>query len=258
MFQLDKWYLDVVTEAGAAAFFYAARLRWGLLRYGYASAFYAAPGAAPHELATRRHIEWPSEDQDTITWHSAPLRVLGRWRRAAAPIARSLVDDPADALHWTCHMPRAHASTQVGDTQLEGLGYVESLRLSVPPWKLPMRTLRWGRHASAGHSVLWIEWTGADERRWVWLDGALQPAATLTGAGLSGLEDGSALRLDPDRDLRDGPLLATIGGPLPGLARRLAGPLGRIHERKHLSRSALVREGRQLDQGWSVHEEVTW
>ena len=258
MFLLDKWYLDVVTDEGAAAIFYAARLRWGLLRQGYASALYVAPGAAPREQATRRHFEWPHEDQDTITWHNEPLRVLAHWRRDAAPMARSLVEDPADAIHWTCHMPRARASAQVGDTRLEGLGYVESLRLRVPPWKLPFRTLRWGRHASSHHSVVWIEWTGAEERRWVWLDGALQPAATLVEAGLSGLEGESALQLEPFRDLRDSPLLATIGGPLPGLARRLAGPLGRMHERKHLSRSAIVSSGRQLDRGWTVHEEVTW
>jgi len=258
MFLLHKWYLDVVTDQGAAAIFYAARLQWGPVRTRYASALYAAPGDAPREQATRRQIEWPREDNDILTWHSRPLGVLGRWRRDAAPIERVLADDPAAAIHWTCHMPRARVSVQAGDASLEGLGYVESLRLTVPPWKLPFRTLRWGRHVSSRHSVVWIEWTGAEARRWVWLDGVLQPAATLADAGLSGLEGGSALRLEPCRGLRDSPVLSTIGGPLPVLARRLAGPLGRMHESKRLARSAIVSNGRQLDQGWTVHEEVTW
>lgn len=258
MFLLDKWYLDVVTDEGAAAICYAARYRWGLARGGYASVLYAAPGVGALEQATRRHVEWPREDRDTITWRSGPLQVLGRWRRDAAPIARGLLDEPADAVHWTCHMPRARASVQLADATLEGLGYIESLRLRMPPWKLPISSLHWGRHTSSRHSLVWIEWTGAEERRWVWLDGMLQPAAILPDGGLSGLEDGGSLRLEPFRDLRDSPVLSTIGGLLPSLARRLAGPLGRMHERKHLARSAIVRDGRPLDQGWTVHEEVTW
>jgi hypothetical protein len=257
-FLLRKWYLDIVTDQGVAAIFYAARLNWGLVRTGYASALYAAPGEAPHEQATHRQIEWPREENDAITWHSRPLGVQGSWRRDAAPIERTLADDPAGSIQWTCHMPRARVIAHVGDACLEGLGYVESLCLTVPPWKLPFRILRWGRHASSRHSVVWIEWTGADQRRWVWLDGLLQPAAMLADAGLSGLEGGSALRLEPHRDLRDRPVLSTIGGPLPTLARRLAGPLGRMHERKHLARSVIVSNGRELDQGWTVHEEVTW
>jgi hypothetical protein len=258
MFLLAKWYCDVVTDAGACAIIYAARLRWGPLRVGYASTLYLAADAPPQEAATLRRVASPRADGDCLTWRNAPLRAEACWRRDAPRIERCLAHGPDGDVAWTCHMPRARASVQIGDAHLEGLGYVESLRLAMPPWKLPFRTLRWGRHLSAEHCLVWIVWTGGEERRWVWLDGVEQPAATLHDGGLVGLAGGAELLWHDGRDLRDRPLLATIAGPLPALARRLAGPLAHLHEHKRLAPSAIVRAGRPLDHGWTVSEDVTW
>jgi hypothetical protein len=129
---------------------------------------------------------------------------------------------------------------QIGDARLEGLGYLERLRLTVRPWKLPFRTLHWGRHLSAEHSLVWIDWRGGEERCWVWLDGVEQAGAAVQDDGVTGLADGAELRWNGGRDLRD---------------RRL---LARWHEHKRLSPSAITMRGRPLDHGWTVHEVVTW
>jgi hypothetical protein len=147
---------------------------------------------------------------------------------------------------------------QIGDARLEGLGYLERLRLTVRPWKLPFRALRWGRHLSAEHSLVWIDWRGGKERCWVWLDGVEQTGAVVHDDGVTGLADGAELRWTGGRDLRDRRLLATLAGSLPPLTHRLAGPLARWHEHKHLSPSAITMNGRSLDHGWSVNEVVTW
>ena len=44
----------------------------------------------------------------------------------------------------------------------EGTGYAERLELSIRPWRLPIRELRWGRFVSEGASMAWIDWQGAD------------------------------------------------------------------------------------------------
>ena len=257
-FLLSKWYLDIVTEDGAVAILYAARLRWGRLRASYASLLLDVPGGMPREHATIRQVERPRLLGDELTWQSDQLEVRGTWRRAAPPIRRNLLRTASGAIQWACHMPLARATVRCGDAVLSGFGYVESLRLSLPPWRIPFNTLRWGHHVSEGRSLVWIAWTGREQRRWVWLDGDEQPDAELTDDGLRGLAHGEALRVEACRVVRDRRVLAAIANVLPALGRRLAGPLARMHEIKRVDHSAFNRATATTDHGWALHEVVTW
>jgi len=258
MFLLVKWYCDVVTDQGSGVILYAARLRWGPVRMGYAATLFFPGGTAVREKATYRGVELPHFEGDVVTWRSERLGTLGRWCREVPPIERCLAQGPHGSIEWKCHMPRARGAVQIGDACLDGLGYVECLRLSIPPSRLPFRQLRWGRHVSPQRWLVWIDWAGGDEKRWVWLDGLDQPAAVVSDHGVQDLSEGRQLVLEEGRDLRDRPVLATIGVPWPALTRRLAGPLGRMHEQKRLARSSIVRAGEPIDHGWTVYEEVVW
>lgn len=221
MFLLVKWYLDLVTDDGTALWAYSARLRWGALRLSYASVCRSVPGARLDEAATIRGVVAPRLD-------------------------------------WLCQMPRARATVRWGDSTYVGLGYVESLRLTIPPGRPPFRTLRWGRHLSDRHALVWIEWEGGDPQRWVWLDGSEQRDARLTADGIAALDRGCELRLGSSRDLCDRPVVGSLARFLPAVARRAAGPLGSMREHKQLSRSSLLAPGQAPDLGWAIHEEVTW
>lgn len=257
MFRLLKWYLDVITDQGTVLILYAARVHWGRVRVGYASVLHASDVGPPREEGTIRRVEQPRLRGDVLTWQNEPLGICGRWQRDAPPIRRTLARGPDGAIRWTCHMPRARATVQCGDVAISGLGYVESLRLTIPPSKLPFRTLRWGRHVSLQHSLIWIDWAGGDDRRWVWLDGEEQPAATLTDAALSGLTGGGELRLHGAREVRDRQVLGSLTDVAPALTRRIAGGIAGMHEHKQVSRSSIVRGGQALDHGWALHEVVT-
>jgi len=257
-FRLSKWYLDVVTAEGAVAILYAARLHWGRLRVSYASVLLDGPGGQHGEAATIRGVRRPRVEDDTVTWQSNPLDVRGTWRRSAPPIRRDLLRTASGAIQWECHMPLAQATVRRGDTVLTGLGYVESLRLTLPPWKMPFRALRWGRHTSDHRSLIWIEWSAGECRRWVWLDGEEQPGAELTGDGVHGLAHGEALRIEAGRVVRDRGVLPGIGGTVPVLGRRLAGALVGLHESKRLDRSRIVATTKPTELGWALHEVVTW
>jgi hypothetical protein len=260
MFALLKWYFDLVTDTGTAMVLYATRLQWGRLRAGYASVLYSAPGGLLKEEATMRGVKRPRLLREGLTWQSEPLGVVGTWTRPtpSKPIRRTLIRGSTGHIRWTCYLPSARARVRYGDRELAGTGYVESLRLTIPPWKLPFNTLRWGRYASDRHSLVWIDWAGTRCQRWCWLDGLEQPGARLTETGVEGLSDGSELRLEGSRDIRDRRVLATLTDIAPGLSRRLAGRLARMHEHKVLDRSALVRVGEPRDRGWTLHEVVTW
>ena len=257
-FLLSKWYLDIVTGDGTVAILYAARLRWGRLSASYASLLHDVPDGVRRECATIRRVERPRLLGDDLTWQNGRLGVWGTWRRAAPPIRRNLLRTASGAIQWACHMPLARATVRCGDAVLSGLGYVECLRLSLPPGKIPFNTLRWGHHVSDGRSLVWITWTGREQRRWVWLDGEEQPDAEVTDDGLRGLARGAALRVEACRVVRDRRVLAAIANVLPALGRRLAGPLARMHEIKRLDRSAINRATAATDRGWALHEVVTW
>jgi len=238
---------------------YAGRLQWGPARVRYAATL-VADAHAPREQATTRGVELPQVADDVATWRHAGLGIAGRWCRGAPAIAQCLADGPEGAIDWTCHIPRARAQVRVGDTTLDGWGYVESVRLTIPPWRLPFGTLRWGRYLSDRHWLVWIDWSGgtAGRRCWTWLDGAPQPEAVVHAAGVRGLRGGSRLEFGATRVLRDRPLLDTLRTPLPALARRLAPTLSQAHECKRLGAAALVTAAGASDQGCVLYEDVSW
>jgi hypothetical protein len=258
MFRLRKWYFDVVTDQGAALIAYAARLHWGALRLGYCSVLAAPSNAPAREHTVLGRFAEPALDSGRLTWERAPLAFRGEWESEAPALHRMLLQGAAGSMLWTCHMPRARARIRHGDASFEGRGYVENLVLTIPPWRLPFRTLRWGRHTSARHSVVWIEWTGTEAGRWVWLDGREQPGARLTESRIAGLDDGAELHLGPSRDLRDRGVLAALVGHIPALSGRLPGRMSAMREHKQVSGSTLLSDSQPADQGWAVHEMVTW
>ena len=258
MFMLDKWYLDVNGVGGDVAILYAARLRWGAVRIRYASVLEDSPDAPHRESWTVRDIEPPRRAERALIWHNGPLDVAGRWQRDSRPIRCTLASSPAGSIRWSCHVPRAHARVRVRATAYDGLGYAERLRLTMVPRALPFDALRWGRHLSSRHALVWIDWRGADRRSWVWLDGKAQPDAVVSDHGVSRLVGGTELCIGAGRDVVDRAVLAAFSDRVPVLTRHVAGRLAAMHERKRVEHSALVRAGVQLDDGWTVRELVTW
>jgi hypothetical protein len=258
VFQLNKWYLDLVTPEGAVVVCYAGRLRWGALRLRFASILLDVPGARPEEAATVRGVERPAIEGDRLRWSSEALDVEGEWRRLRPAIRETLLRDGTGAFRWSCRMPLAAAEVRWGRRRFAGLGYVESLGMTVSPTRLPFRTLRWGRHLSPEHSLVWIDWSGDVSGRWVWLDGVRQVGAAMGADETLGLLEGRHLLLRDSRDIRNQLVLPAVGAVLPGIASRVAGSLGTLSEHKMVSRSTLYQDDRPLDLGWTVHEMVTW
>jgi hypothetical protein len=257
MFHVDKWYFDAIDDRGAVIVVYSARFEWGRLHVDYASVLRVSEGGDRREASTVRLVDRPRLTGDVLTWSSELLAVDGEWRRLADPIRRTLASGPKGEIRWTCYMPRARATIHVGGDAFEGLGYVERLRLTLPLSKLPFRTLRWGRHVSTRHSLIWIDWAGGSDRRWVWLDGEEQRAPALSGDAPSELPNGVAFCVRDRRDVQDRPVLAAFGLLPPALTRRVAGGIAGMHEHKMVSRSSIVLNGGAIDEGWSLYEVVT-
>ncbi|MFI5178718.1 MAG: hypothetical protein ACHQO8_09145 [Vicinamibacterales bacterium] len=257
MFHLAKWYLDVVTDEGAVIIAYAARLRWGRLRLDYASVLHAPPGESTRETSTFGTTGLPELVGDRVTWRHRSLRFDGQWDRLAPPFEKCLLKVGDGDLIWTCVIPRSQATVELDGRPHRGIGYVEHLSLTIPPWDLPFNTLEWGRHASNAHSVVWIAWRGRDTRSFIWRDEAEQPAATLERNGVC-LRAGEALKLGASRDLCARPALTRVLDRLPRLSRRVAARVAAMFEHKMVAPSQLVIAGSPVDSGWSIFEDVAW
>ncbi len=258
MFQLSKWYLDLTTSDGIAVICYSARLRWGPVRLRHAAVLLAVPGAKTEAAFSVRQVERPTVAGDVLRWCARSLDLRGQWHRRRSAIRATLVRGPAGAIRWSSRMPLAAAEIEWGGRRFTGLGYVESMGMTISPTRLPFRTLRWGRHLSRDHSLVWIDWEGEAPGQWIWLDGVRQHGVTFGEDGTVRLSADRRLQLYDSRDIRNEAVLPTMVTALPGIASRATGSLRTLHEHKMVARSAIHDGPVPLDSGWTVHEVVAW
>jgi len=248
-FELSKWYLDVVTEDGRLAILYLVRLRLGAVAIHAQGLLQTGPGG--QGVRTR----WSALPARAPRHSGTGFRVacLGLGARVhsqslAPAFEATLWSGPDGSVTWRCLAPRAETELVVAGETWRGLGYVEQLQMTVPPWRLPIRQLRWGRLLSPRGGIVWIDWRGPVPLRLALSDGIPVSASVV---GDRGLRIGrTPHRLRRVATLRDAPL----GRTLPGLVRRCLPRNGlALRETKWLSRGQVGGAP-----GFAIHEVVTW
>ncbi len=256
-FELSKWYLDCVSDAGDALVVYFAELRWRALTMRYANMI-TCRGSVARGAFTLRGCAPPSLSGNTVTWRSRTLGVAGSWTALAEPLRQTVLACETGAVDWECIQPKSAATVQTGDGPAwNGLGYVERLQVTVPPWRMPIQELRWGRFHSETDTVVWIDWRGAWSRRLVFHNGAAVNAGRISDDGVA-LADEVRVEMEDHRVLREGLLGSTVLAGIPKLARIVPGQLLEVEEIKWLSRASLRRPGAPAAHGWAIHEVVRW
>ena len=252
---LDKWYLDLVTDEGLTVISYAATARVAGLRVGYSAELVAPRGQRASER-WRWRSEPPRRESDGLSWRCPGLSVHGLWRGQAPAISVRLLDCAAGGIQWRVVQPRAAAAIRLDDGRtFRGTGYVERLRLTLPPWRLPFDELRWGRFHGETSTLVWIDWRGGMRRQWAYLDG--HPVEEISIDDRHVHAGGARLDLTASAILRDAPLLNVLGRWRTA-GRLMAPSQARSHETKWLSRGELRRADGRTDHGWGIHEVVRW
>jgi len=251
-FRLSKWYLDCVSERGETAIVYTGALGWGNVRLHYSSVLETL-GERVETRHTLREQNEPAAQDGWVRWRSEALAVDGEWAADSEPVRETVFESVEGSIEWECVMPRAKA--RVG--ALAGFGYVERLSVTIPPWKLPIETLRWGRFTSTSRVVVWIDWVGDDDRRIVYVDGQAARAVKIADDRIE-FVDGSRLMMDQSLLLRDGPLGTTALAAIPGLRSTYPARLLQVKETKWRSCACLEQQGGQAVEGWAIHEIVSW
>ncbi|HSL72154.1 MAG TPA: hypothetical protein VK864_18035 [Longimicrobiales bacterium] len=255
--------MDCVTAEGAAFIGYRAVLRWGWLKLGFSSSFSSDPDGVTHEYQRLRRSSRPAIFGDRVDWTSKPLELQGRWQaipdsRFAMPdcaIEQRLLNNPNGTIDWYCVAPCADVRIEFRDgVAMQGLGYAERLRMTIPPWLLPFRKLYWGRFCSREESLVWIHWDGDRPMTLVRHNAAevADGAVSKLGVCASGL----ALEWDDrGRLLQNRPIVSGALARLKLLSGRLPPAFKAAREEKWLSRATLRSSGRAVP-GWAIREVV--
>ena len=251
-FKLSKWYLDCVTDSGDVSIAYTGAAQWGMLRLHYSSLLESESGSirTKHSL---RELDEPKLSDSAISWRADVLQIDGDWQADSIPLRETIYSSEAGSIDWHCLMPRARV--RFGDRR--GWGYAEKLTMTIPPWKMPIRTLRWGRFTSDSDWVVWIDWQGEFSRRVVYENDKPVSASVLEDDRIE-IEDGSRLTMDRSLVIREGPLGTTALSAIPGIRNTFPARLLEVDECKWRSRARLLRQDGSTVEGWAIHEKVTW
>jgi hypothetical protein len=245
VFDLSKWYADAVSAAGNYWIGNSAQLRIGSFSAGYSSVF---------DDYGERHSPQACTIAETprgVHWRLPALGIAGNWRTNGRTIRKVIYQDGDGVVDWECLAPCAFAATG----GITGLGYVDRLRLTIPPWNLPIRRLRWGRFLSERQSVVWIDWAGGFNSTSVFRNGKPVAAACIEDDGLV-LDGGLVLRFDRGLVIGPGVHGATFLGA-PGLDRFAPMGMPPVEESKWRSAATLEEPGEAPVHGWAIHELFT-
>jgi hypothetical protein len=265
-FHLSKWYLDCIAPSGEVVIGYVADLGWSAISMRYVSVLEHREGKT-RVTSSVRGFESPVEQDGTLTWSSTPLGVHGAWHGIVPAVEETILACDDGTVTWRCLQPASLVALRVANGDgasraMSGLGYAEQLTLTLPPWRMPIEELHWGRFVSplddagAHASLVWIDWRGPHAARFVFLDG-VRVDADVTAERIT-LADGTTLSLDCADVLREGAIGTTVLKAIPELFRKAPGRVLGVHERKWRSRAVLERRGRAPAVGWAIHEVVRW
>lgn len=252
-FSLIKWYMDCVTDGGDAVILYCADLRWRGMHASYSSILAVKDGSSESHSSMGRFSL--SSANGKICVEVPRLGVTGSWEAAAEPFEKTVFENASGSVVWNCLQPRSSVQLRVGERELTGLGYAECLTVTLPPWQLPMRQLRWGRFVSAQDSLAWIDWQGPYSTNFAVHNGRECETLSVTDCAIA-LRD-ATLVMEESFSLRAGRLGSTILPGVPALGKLLPHSLFNIEEQKWRSHGVLNAQDRS-SQGWAIHEVVHW
>jgi hypothetical protein len=170
-----------------------------------------------------------------------------------------LLDSGDGWVDWRCEAARGDVIVECDNREtLRGDGYAECLSMTLPPWRLPIDTLRWGRWIAADgdRSVVWIDWHGPQPLTAVFVDGQIQQASIVGDERIE--TGGAALTLTDRHTLCSRSLSDTLGALRPVLAPLLPQSWLAVEDCKWRSRGTLRSAGRPDESGWVIHEHVRW
>lgn len=256
---LDKWFLDFESDDGRVIIVYAAKLTWRGIVVPYTSLMTYRPAGQAVWRSRFSRVHMPVRQGPQITWRDPQFGLSGIWKAEANCLQARLYDSEDGYLDWNCYQPASRVRLAIEGEEYEGRGYAEQLILTVPPWKIPMHELRWGRFLAEGQQVVWIEIREKEKRQWLWINGEQKGTCDIEDDHLAGLQGEFRLHLDNGVVLEAEKKIQSVVGKIlrfiPGFQTAIPLRFLLADECKWLSRGVLDQDSKACE-GRAIHEYV--
>jgi hypothetical protein len=261
-FHLDKWFLDFIGEHGEAMIFYAARLKWRGWSTSYTSWLSYDEGSGVRLKSRFSKVQIPKLNDKMITWSDTKFGVSGTWESLSKIVQTRIFDSEEGSLDWNCYQPASKVQLRINGNVLEGRGYAEQLILTVPPWRIPMDELRWGRFGSDEFNMVWIELREKNREQWLWLNGEKIENCIIEDDLISIPEKDLVLNLDRaillESEKKIFSVVENIIRYIPGFNKVMPLNFLMADEFKWLSNGRLQKQCKTQASGMAIHELVNF
>jgi len=256
-FSLEKYYVDFVTSEGHYFIGYSAQMNWLGVEINYRATIHHPSIHGVKSGPSLSSRDAPVLGDSNLTWSAPKLGFSGDWRQLSSAGSHVLHQEDDGLVEWNCLQPSARVRlTTASGTTYEGLGYVEFLNMTIPPWHLGLRTLLWGRFVSEHHSVVWIEWLGENPLALLICNGqrVVNPRISDENVKCEDFE----LTLERADTIRAGSIGETLISKIPSILRTAPVEFLGGREEKYVSRGKLTYGDGSSHTGWVIHERVSW
>jgi len=253
-FSLKKWYLDVADDWGDVYIGYCVSLKWGKVELNGLQHLWHSPETGVEtqmEITKQSAPEYKGENQ--LVWQPKGIEAI--WESADRPIKETLLDITEGKIVWQCTQPKAHASINSSKLSFSGWGYTECIDITVPVWKLPFRTLYWGRCHTDNHYLVWIRWDGKTRQNLIWFDGKCSQDFVIEEEKIIGSD--FLLRLGENVPLRQGKIGSTIFQPFGNIVKILPKTILSMDESKWYNKGILEANSK-AESATTIYEKVSW
>lgn len=237
---------------------YWASLAWRGVALTWQNVTLFEPGKAPVSRSSLASAAPPDVAGDSLSWEAEALGCAMAFEPRQPPIEERLLADGSGVVDWRVEAPAAEVSASLrGFAPLRGAGYAERILITIPPWRLPIRELRWGRWIgeAASRSAVWIDWRGEAPRTWAFVDGAAVPAPEVTDESVRAGALEVALA---ERRTLQSRSLAEIASSIPPLKAVVPRSFLGLRQSRWCS-DGMLRDGRGAScSGRAIHEVVVF
>jgi len=246
--------MDAADNRGNVYIGYWATLKWGRWKLNGWQNLWHTPGKGVVTQTGLTRQAPPSYDgMNRLVWK--PDRLDGTWDSEDKPVEATLVDTGTGKIAWHCTQPKARATIKSSKLSFSGWGYTEYLEISIPIWKLPFKTLYWGRCHSDKHYIVWIKWEGKIKQNLVWFDGHYSQHLSMADNKITGTD--FSLRLEENIPLRQGKIGPNILQSAGKITRLLPKTILSLDEYKWYNKGTL-ETSTGTEPAITIYEEVSW
>jgi hypothetical protein len=256
-FKLEKLYLDCIDDTGNCFIIYWAKLEFIFMRIFFSGLIFADSKSITNEESTLKKTPRPVINE-LLFLNNDLFQIRGDWKRTDDSLSLLLFKDAMNnELVWNVHHPKALTEIIYKDSFYKGFGYAETLFLSIKPWNLPIKELRWGRFLSDHFTIIWIHWKGKHPLNKVFCNGVeyndaiFEEERVIFGGGIF------HLMFQEISILRKGKLSNALS-KMPWLKIIINRSILNTVETKFKAKTILSRDLKISANGWSLFEIVTW